>query len=221
MKNDLPTHDLLVKIMKALITQAVLMICVIGLSYARKINAQDKLNQRISIKLESQSIKEMLAKLEQTTKIKFSYSADVIQANRTATLVVQNKTLKEALDLFLKPLQITYRLASNQLLLTPNVESSNTLREEKAQFIQPTIPQEVPITGIVKDGKGETLPGVSVIIKGTQKGTVTNVNGEYSIFVPDKNAVLVFSYVGFISQEIIVGSSNTINPTLHFLVQSD
>ncbi|MFD2033426.1 SusC/RagA family TonB-linked outer membrane protein [Belliella marina] len=71
---------------------------------------------------------------------------------------------------------------------------------------------DVTITGVVTDKEeGVTLPGVNVVIKGTTTGTVTDIDGAYSITVPDNNAVLVFSSIGYVSQEMRVGSSNTIN----------
>jgi TonB-linked SusC/RagA family outer membrane protein len=70
------------------------------------------------------------------------------------------------------------------------------------------------ITGRVIDDKNESIPGVSVIIKGTQRGTVTNADGTYKLDVPEGNAQLVFSYVGYLSQDIAVGNQTTINVTL-------
>ena len=71
---------------------------------------------------------------------------------------------------------------------------------------------EQKVSGKVTDAeKGETLPGVSIIIKGTQKGTTTDANGDYSLVVADSKAVLVFSIVGYEPREITVGNQSTIN----------
>lgn len=70
---------------------------------------------------------------------------------------------------------------------------------------------DVKVTGNVTDDNGEPLPGVSIIVKGTSKGTSTDANGNYSITVP-QNSILVFQYVGFIQQEVTVtGATNKIN----------
>ena len=69
----------------------------------------------------------------------------------------------------------------------------------------------VPIEGTVTGENGETLPGVSVLIKGTQRGTVTNANGEFQLEVPGASSVLVFSFVGYLTQEIVVGNQTTLN----------
>ncbi|WP_194775342.1 SusC/RagA family TonB-linked outer membrane protein [Pararhodonellum marinum] len=78
-----------------------------------------------------------------------------------------------------------------------------TMIEQQAQSV---------IQGIVTStGDNATLPGVNVLIKGTSIGTVTDMDGRYSIEVPDGNAVLVFSFIGFANQEVTVGNRTTIN----------
>lgn len=70
------------------------------------------------------------------------------------------------------------------------------------------------ISGVVKDNAGEPMIGVSVSIKGTTQGTVTDIDGNYSLAVPNANAVLVYSYISYVTQEISVGNQTTINVTL-------
>ena len=74
--------------------------------------------------------------------------------------------------------------------------------------------QGIAVSGTITDPSGETLPGVNVVIKGTMIGTVSDANGRYSISVPNSDAILVFTSIGFASQEIIVGSSTNINVTM-------
>ena len=73
--------------------------------------------------------------------------------------------------------------------------------------------QGITVTGTVMEN-GETMPGVNVTIKGTFTGVVTDSNGLYSIIVPSSNAVLVFSFIGFQTQELVVGDRRAINVTL-------
>lgn len=70
------------------------------------------------------------------------------------------------------------------------------------------------ITGTVSDDKGEVLPGVSVVVKGTQRGTTTDAQGQYKLNVPDGKATLIFSFVGYLPQEIQVGNQSIISVTL-------
>ncbi|QMU27079.1 SusC/RagA family TonB-linked outer membrane protein [Adhaeribacter radiodurans] len=72
----------------------------------------------------------------------------------------------------------------------------------------------IEVTGKVADDKGAPLPGVSILIKGTSKGTTTGVDGKFSVTVADEKAVLVFDYIGFKSQERVVGNERTINIVL-------
>ncbi len=80
--------------------------------------------------------------------------------------------------------------------------------------------QERTITGVVSDDK-EPLIGASILIKGTDSGTITDFDGSYSLKVPDDNAVLVFSYTGYAEQEITVGTRSTIDVTLAEGLQLD
>lgn len=71
-----------------------------------------------------------------------------------------------------------------------------------------------PVTGQVTDKNGESLPGVSIVIKNTTSGTITDADGKYQIEVNDDQTVLIFSFVGYVSQEIQVGNSKQLNVTL-------
>ena len=78
------------------------------------------------------------------------------------------------------------------------------------------VPREVnridrPINGKVIDAEtGEGLPGASIIVKGTSQGTTTDINGDFTLNVPDENTVLEISYVGFITVELAVGSQSQV-----------
>jgi hypothetical protein len=74
--------------------------------------------------------------------------------------------------------------------------------------------QSVTVTGSVKSDAGELLPGVSIIVKGTSTGVITNIDGKYSITAPNAQSILVFSFVGMQSQEISMDGRNTIDVTL-------
>ena len=74
--------------------------------------------------------------------------------------------------------------------------------------------QPVKITGQVKSADGATLPGVNVLIKGTNSGVITDMDGNYSLDVENRNSVLVFSFIGFLTQEITVNAQTTINVIL-------
>ena len=74
--------------------------------------------------------------------------------------------------------------------------------------------QQITVTGTVVDNAGDVLPGVNISIMGTMQGTVTDIGGKFTIGVPDENATLQFSFVGYTTQEIIVGNQRVINMTM-------
>lgn len=74
--------------------------------------------------------------------------------------------------------------------------------------------RQIPVSGIITDTSGQPIPGANVVIKGTLAGTVANVNGDFNISVPDENTVLVFSYLGFVTQEITVGNQRVFSVKL-------
>jgi TonB-linked SusC/RagA family outer membrane protein len=76
------------------------------------------------------------------------------------------------------------------------------------------------VKGSVKDDQGQGLPGVSVVVKGTTTGTVTDMEGSYTVNVPNNNSILIFSYIGYLTQEIAVGSKATIDLVLASDVKS-
>ena len=81
-------------------------------------------------------------------------------------------------------------------------------------FTTQSFAQNITITGTVKDQSGEPLIGVNVMEKGTTNGSITDMDGKYSVSSTGKKTILVFSYIGYISQEIPVGNRKTINVTM-------
>ena len=83
-----------------------------------------------------------------------------------------------------------------------------------ALFLSNSLFAQVTVQGKVTSDDGQALPGVSVIVKGTTSGTTTDAGGAFSVSVPNSNSVLVFSYVGYLDQEIAVGNKTAINVSL-------
>ena len=82
------------------------------------------------------------------------------------------------------------------------------------QSIAMGIDQQLQITGVVKDTNGEPMIGVTVMVKGTGTGTITDIDGKYSVSVPGNKSVLTFSFVGYTTKEVTVGNQKSINVTL-------
>lgn len=206
MKKKLQRNGLFLKIMRISITQIFMSILFLGITYAKDLSAQELLDKRISLQVEQKSIKAVLTEIESEVQVKFVYSPTAIESGRKVSFNAQNKTLKEVLDIFFNPLQIKYRLSGKKIVLSYQkveaiiVEPSSSI--DKTIFIN----EDLIINGSVSDQNGETLPGVSIVLKGTTRGVISDINGNFKITVPNNEAILVFSFVGFFGQEVKVGN---------------
>lgn len=206
-------------IMKISLTQAVLFFLFVSMSYAHESAAQEVLEQKISLSLDEQRIKAVLTIIEKAADVKFTYSPQLIPANRKVTLMARNEPLAIVLNSLLRPLGVSYEVLGRSIVLSRRTtgQHQSTVAEPSDELaLTNLLPLEQAITGTVTDDKGEGLPGVSVLLKGTQRGTTTDPAGKYRLGIPDgsSGAILVFSYVGFLSEEVAVGNQSVINVTL-------
>nr|WP_295932540.1 TonB-dependent receptor [uncultured Dyadobacter sp.] len=212
MKKPFKKHDLLLTVMK--ITFIPLLLVVIGLqmAWAVKTPAQELLDKRISFRADDASLKIILNRIETLTEIRFTYSPRVIQAHRKTSVSIQNQPVRDLLETVLKPMHINYRVIGNQVILSqqpaPAVETG---RADPAP--QASVPDRT-VAGSVKSETGEGLPGVSVVIKNTTQGTTTDAAGQFSLTLPDQAEILVFSYVGYQSQELTLGNQTRLDVRL-------
>lgn len=214
MKKKLLSHVLWLKFMKISLIQMALAVCFVSLCYSRDAKAQEILERLVSIRLKDKSLKTILLKLENEAKVKFMYSSEVLQADRRTTLDINNQSLNEVLNTFLSHLNIAYRYTNNGIVLTPKAVSYGLDKGGEQSNSELLIPADITIKGIVTDETGEKLPGVSIKVKGTTRGSITNTNGEYSIVISDDKAVLVFTFVGYMPQEVVVGNMTNLNIAL-------
>lgn len=220
MKKEIINHALWIKIMKMSLTQLVFAISFVSLCYSGDANAQDKLKTTISISLEDKSIKTILMKLEKEADVKFIYSSEVIQVERITSIKAKKQSLAVVLDAFLSPLNVSFRGIEDGIVLSVKDVDSNQALDAKRAKMDVVIAADQTIKGTIIDEKGEKLPGVNISVKGTTRGTTTNSNGEYSISVLDDKAVLVFSFIGYESQEVQVNNRTDISITLKVDIKS-
>jgi len=155
--------------------------------------------QKVTLKLKNATIKEAFKKIQAQTRYDFLYKEDELILAEPVTLDLNNMGLKEALDICFRNQPLSYRIVNTTIL----VNKKPVISKEKAN--------KKVITGQVTDNKGEILPGVTVREKGTSNAVVTGTDGKYNISVTDDKALLVFSFVGFDSQEVPVADNTSIN----------
>ncbi len=158
--------------------------------------------QSINLKTDNATLLEALQSIQQQSGYKLLYNTKMLKSAKSVNVSVTNSTVKEALDACFKNQTLGFVIDDKTIILK-SLPAINTV-----------IKKDISITGTVLDKDDLPLPGVAVTIKGTTTGTVTDINGKYSISVPDNNAVLVFSFISFVSQEVVVGSKTNINIVL-------
>lgn len=200
------------RIMKLSCMQLLSVIMFAGVSYARSSSAQINMDQRVSLIASHTSIADVLDRLEELTSVKFVYSRNVVDVSRKVAFHARNETLRNILNEVLHSHGINYEVINDRLVLSPAPAPIAESRPKidphivKSWFSALTAPL---LHGKVTDSKGNPLIGVTVKVKGTSIGTITDAGGNFSLEVSD-NAKLVVSYVGFDTKEVPVSESKTI-----------
>ncbi|UCH15106.1 MAG: TonB-dependent receptor, partial [Bacteroidales bacterium] len=155
-------------------------------------------SQKLSVDLKNETLRDVLKTIESESNYRFFYNDQLSGLNQLVTLRAENSTVRELLDELLSDHQFSYKILENNMVVVAPRE-----------FIQ-----QQQIAGKITDESGMGLPGVNVVEKGTQNGTVTDAEGNYALTITDANAVLVFSYIGYLTEEIAVGDQTIIDINL-------
>ena len=167
---------------------------------------------RMDLKMENSKIQDILHSIENSSEFIFIYDAAYLNTVSAISINVKAKTIIEILDELFKDTGVAYLIDDRQVVLynSKDLTSLTSARAEIAVAQQ----QKKELSGIVKDGKGLSLPGVSVFVKGTTTGTVTDSEGKFTLSIPNEAKILVFSFVGMKSQEVQITQKSTVNVTL-------
>jgi TonB-linked SusC/RagA family outer membrane protein len=165
----------------------------------------------VTIELKNESLIGAFKKIESISPFKFMYRDEEVKGIHNLILPPARLSVESLLKNILSKTNLTYRQVDNQILI-----ASNSYTNKNLEVPVTMLPEEIPnsinavISGRVLSATGEPLIGVSIAFKGTNIGTTSGANGKYSISIPT-NGVLVFSNVGFVSQEVEVSTSGTID----------
>lgn len=158
-------------------------------------------SEKITLIEQGISLKEIISKITEQTIYHFAYDEHLLNINKPINISVKEASLEQVLKIIAQQYPLEFKKIDKTIHILP----VNNSRAEPVKI------QEIDINGKVTDLESEEgLPGVNIVVKGTNIGTVTDANGFYQIKVPD-NSVLFFSSIGFISQEIEVGGQTEIN----------
>ncbi|MFV5688298.1 TonB-dependent receptor domain-containing protein [Flavobacterium sp. ZT3R25] len=211
MKKTVFKQRLLIRIMKITLFQFVLALVFSSVTIANNIRGQKKLDTKVTITVTDLNLDTALTKLEKLAHVKFSYNSRMSQLNQKVSVYANNEALSSVLTRILKPLKINYTEVSNQIILQKEGIAKAGINGEVFSTLNQNTIAEI-IKGRVVDEKGESLPGVTILVKGTTKGTTTDIDGNYTISA-EIGDVLQFSYVGLETKSVTV-TGTTLNVTL-------
>lgn len=167
------------------------------------------LDTRITLKANDTPVREVLRKINQLIKMDIVYSSDAIKQGNKVSVDFKDEKLSVVLKQILEPLNMTFSYSKN-LIVIKAVPVALTVQENATILTG----QQIRLSGIVTDAQGITLPGVSVKVKGVSKGTSTDNNGKYAIELSTADPVLVFTFIGYLTEEVPVGGRTTLNVQL-------
>ncbi|QDH80965.1 TonB-dependent receptor [Echinicola soli] len=203
-------QKLLVFRKKLLMRCLFLLMCMTGgLAHQQTFGSQQKDLESVFVTfaLEDAPVEKVLRAIEQKTDFRFAFDLDQVRNTPLVSISVKEQSLLSVLE----DISSKTHLKFKQINSTIHVSKASS-KAQKAEG--PSQLAFIQVTGKVLDDTGEPLPGASVVVEGEpSKGTVTDIDGNYSIEAAE-GATLVFSYIGFESKKVVVGSQSTINVTL-------
>lgn len=171
--------------------------CSAGIAWSAESYAQEA---KVSLNANNETVENVLRKIENQSEFSFFYNVRHVDLNRRVSVVVKDSDVFNVLDKLFSETDVSYKVLDKKIILTKtevNVAQQNNRT----------------ITGTVVDKNGDPIIGANVVVKGTTQGTITDMDGHYSIAIPD-GAILKISYIGYHVQEITVGAQRKIDVQL-------
>jgi TonB-linked SusC/RagA family outer membrane protein len=165
----------------------------------------------LNLNLKDVSVRKVLQEIEDRTEFYFLYNDDFVNVSRIVNIDVREAKIQDVLKQLFRDGEITYIIRGRQIILSPlEIDSDHSIANQ--QVIK-------KVSGKVTSITKEPIPGVTVLVKGTKIGTITDSDGAYSLSGVPADATLIFSFVGMRTREVTVGKSNEIDISLEEDVQ--
>lgn len=168
---------------------------------------RDAQSTTLTIRMNNKSMQEVFHYIEKNSEFIFVYLDNVIDSRQTVDVNAYRQPVTAILDQLFKDTDLTYQIDDRQILVRK--------KEARKASALPTVQQAIPIIGLVQDDTGKPVIGANILVKGTSNGTITDLDGHFTLQIPQTNALLVVSYIGYVSQEVAVGDRRSFTITLH------
>ena len=155
-------------------------------------------HQQVRLTGSNVTLKTAFKQIEQQTKLFVDYNTQEVNDSRVLTKLPKNSNVKEVMEQLLEGSGCSITFSNGHIIINKQARTVSSTKN---------------ISGVVKDETGEPVIGANVVVKGTTNGTVTDMNGRYSLEVPE-GGVLQISYIGYNTQEVKVGSGDVVNVSL-------
>lgn len=157
------------------------------------------MQQQITLSLRNASLEQVFSAVKAQTGYYFLYSNDIVRKVGKINIDVKDAGIEKVLGICLSGQSMTYKI----------IDQTITIKEQPVAVPVSQIVLDTTITGKVTDAKNNPLPGVSVTVPGTSRGTVTNGDGNFSFKLPSGSTTLLFSFMGYAPQKVEVGSNTS------------
>jgi TonB-linked SusC/RagA family outer membrane protein len=165
-------------------------------SYAQK--------TKLNLKMTNASIVDVFEEIEAQSEFRFFYDNSQVDLKQNVTVNLTDRKIEDVLDDLFKNTNITYEVLDRHILITSKGTSPSATTQDVTR-----------VKGkVISEADHQSLPGVSVIVKGTTVGVITDEEGNYSITIPQGGKVLVFSFIGMAPKEVTIGDQSVINVSL-------
>lgn len=178
------------------LTAVMLFVC-IGLAYASESYSQSAM---LNLNVNNKTVQDVLDEIEKQSEFHFFYNNKQVNTNRIVSIKSKKKDVFNVLEQLFNGTDISYKVLDKSIILSPKDVLVSAVAQQSIKNI----------SGTITDAHGEAIIGANVLEKGSTNGTITDINGNFSLSVPSKST-LVISYIGYVSKTIPVGNQTVFN----------
>ena len=186
--------------LKRIMRLSVLLLCFTFSLFARNADSQ---NAKVSLNKQNVAVHDILNAIEEQTDYLFIYNKKNVNVDRLASVSASEQSVANVLSQLFKGTNVSFKMEGKHIVLVQNEAKGN-----EAHAIQQT---EKSIRGAVKDKNGEPIIGANVVVKGTTNGTITDIDGQYTLNGVSDKDILTISYIGYIAKDVPVKGQLNIN----------